>query len=110
MTLQASVCCAGAERALRKESAASGEQDTGRDIGERNHLATSDNVKQPAEKERPEEIPGRERHDVPTDVVRADAVEFNQYQRISEENGIVEKRLSDHQAQADQRSAAVPME
>ena len=43
-------------------------------------------------------------------MVRTDAVELGQYQRISEENGIVEKRLPAHQAQADQRSAAVQME
>ena len=50
-----------AERALREQSPASGEQDTRRDIGECNHRAASDHVEQPAKKQRPKEITGRER-------------------------------------------------
>ena len=58
----------------------------------------------------PEEISGRERQDVPADLVGADAVEVGQDQRIGEEDRIVEECLRRHQAQAHQGARALGAE
>jgi len=71
-----------------------------------NHPA-SHRVEQPAEQQRPEEIAGRERQHVPSDLTGGDPVEVGQYQGESKEDGIVEKRLRDHQGHADQRALAI---
>jgi len=60
-----------------------------------------------SEKHRPEEVSGRERQQIPADMIGRDGVEVGEHQRIGEEDRVVEKRLRHHQAQAHQGTAAL---
>jgi hypothetical protein len=52
--------------------------------------------------QRPQEIAGSKRQDVPADRIGGDAIEFGEDQGVGKEDGVVEERLGCHQAQADQ--------
>src|SRR5438270_565922 len=64
-------------------------------------------VKQATDGERTEYVADRERYEIQPDFAVVDAVERRQDQRVREEDGVVQERLSHHQRKAEQRPLPV---
>ena len=98
------------QRPDRKQIAGKRQQHARHAVSERNHGAASQRVEQAAEQQGPKKISGRERQNVPANLVGGDPEEIRQHQRKGEEDRVVEERLRDHQHEADQRALAIKRE
>ena len=83
------------------------QQQAAADVADRDHDAPADGVEQPPEQHRPEEVPDRQRDDVPAGRARPDVEEGGQHEPLGEEHRVVEERLPDEQRQPQQRALAV---
>src|SRR5258706_6828985 len=79
-------------------------------MGQRNHWLSPDRIEQRPKHKRTHHVGKCERQDIPAYIMRWHVVEFRQDERISEEDRVVEERLSSHQREANQRPRPIANE
>ena len=97
----------GGDGIVREEQARGSQQEGRERIRAGDHRAPADRVEEAAQDDRPEEVPHSERQQVEPGVRPRDMVKLGQDERVSEEDGVVEEGLGDHQRQPEYSAGAV---